>query len=144
MVKLGDKETGTSNVSQVLQDLRMKQYQGNSKPKANQPSTTFTTSTIKPKTPKSHETASQKAGTAMYIDNTSQIQTSFRTMPPPKTSACGTIQLPKPIPKPTHHTVLDDQPLEHINFTHTLNLQLVVCMHTNNRARLTRRENRQP
>ena len=35
MVKLGDMETGTSNVFQVLQDLRMKQYQGNSEPKAN-------------------------------------------------------------------------------------------------------------
>ena len=33
VVKLGDKETGTSNVFQVLQDLRMKQYQGNSEPK---------------------------------------------------------------------------------------------------------------
>ena len=48
MVKLGDMETGTSNVFQVLQDLQMKQYQGNSEPKAHQPSTTFTTSTIKP------------------------------------------------------------------------------------------------
>ena len=94
MVKLGDMETGTSNVFQVLQDLRMKQYQGNSEPKANQPSTTFMTSTIKPKTPKSYETASQKAGTAIYTDNMSQIQTSFRTMPPPKTSACGTIPTP--------------------------------------------------
>ena len=34
MVKLGDMETGTSNVFQVLQDLRMKQYQENSEPKA--------------------------------------------------------------------------------------------------------------
>ena len=34
MVKLEDIETGTSNVFQVLQDLRMKQYQGNSEPKA--------------------------------------------------------------------------------------------------------------
>ena len=33
MVKLEDVETGTSNVFQVLQDLRMKQYQGNSEPK---------------------------------------------------------------------------------------------------------------
>ena len=33
MVKLGDKGTGTSNVFQVLQDLRMKQHQGNSEPK---------------------------------------------------------------------------------------------------------------
>ena len=44
MVKLGDMETGTSNVFQVLQDLRMKQYQGNSEAKALRPSTTFTTS----------------------------------------------------------------------------------------------------
>ena len=86
MVKLGDKETGTSNVFQVLQDLRMKQYQGNSEPKANRPGTTFTTSTTKPKTPKSHETASQKAGTAIYIDNMSQIQTPFRTMTPPESN----------------------------------------------------------
>ena len=34
MVKQGDKETGTSNVFQILQDLRLKQYQGKSEPKA--------------------------------------------------------------------------------------------------------------
>ena len=96
MVKLGDMETGTSNVFQVLQDLRMKQYQGNSEPKAHRPNTTFTTRQPKaPKTPKSCETASQKAGTAMYVDNMSQIQIPFRTMPPPKTSAHGTIPTPE-------------------------------------------------
>ena len=95
MVKLGDMETGTSNVFQVLQDLQMKQYQGNSEPKAHQPSTTLVTSTIKPKTPKSCKTASQKAGMITYIDNTSQIQTSFRTLPPPKTSTHRTIPTPK-------------------------------------------------
>ena len=88
MVKLGDMETGTSNVFQVLQDLRMKQYQGNSEPKAHRPNTTFTTSTTRqPKasnTPKSCKTASQKAGTTTYIDNTSPIQTSFRTIPTPE------------------------------------------------------------
>ena len=85
MVRLGDMETGTSNVFQVLQDLRMKQYQGNSEPKAHRPSTTFTTSTTRqPKVLKTHETASQKAGTAMYTGNMSQIQTSFRTIPTPK------------------------------------------------------------
>ena len=104
MVKLGDMETATSNVFQVLQDLRMKQYQGNSEPKAHGPSTTFMTSTIKPKTPKSHKTASQKAGMAIYIDNTSQIQTSFRTMPPPKTSACGTIPTPELKANTSHST----------------------------------------
>ena len=53
------------------------------------------TSTMKPKTPKSYETTSQKAGTAIYMDIMSQIQTSFRTIPPPKTSAHGTIPAPK-------------------------------------------------
>ena len=88
MVKLGDKETGTSNVFQVLQDLRMKQYQENSEPKMHRPSTTFTTSTTRqPKASKTHETASQKAGMAIYTGNMSQIQTSFRTIPTPKFKA---------------------------------------------------------
>ena len=86
MVKLGDMETGTSNVFQVLQDPRMKQSQGNSEPKAHQPSTTFTSSTTRqPKVSKTHEIASQKAGTTIYTDNMSQIQTSFRTILTPKT-----------------------------------------------------------
>ena len=34
---------------------------------------------------KTHETASQKAGTAIYFANMSQILTPCRTMPPPKT-----------------------------------------------------------
>ena len=71
MVKARDMETGTSNVFQVLQDLRMQQYQGNSEPRTHQPGTTVTTTTTKQlkasKTPKSCETASQKAGT--YTDN---------------------------------------------------------------------------
>ena len=37
VVKLGDKKTGISNVFQVLQDLQMKQYQGNSEPRAHDP-----------------------------------------------------------------------------------------------------------
>ena len=96
MVKLGDKETGTSNVFQVLQDLRMKQYQGNSESKAQRPSTTFMTSTTEqPKASKTHETASQNTGTATYIDNMSQNLTPCRTMPPPKASACGTMPPPE-------------------------------------------------
>ena len=86
VVKQGDKETGTSNVFQILQDLRMKQYQGNFEPKMYRPSTTFMTSTAKePKVSKTHGTASQKAGTTIYIDNMSQTLTPCRTMPPPKT-----------------------------------------------------------
>ena len=37
MVKVRDMETGTSNVFQVLQDLRMQQYQGNSEPRMHDP-----------------------------------------------------------------------------------------------------------
>ena len=98
MVKLRDMETGTSNVFQVLQDLRMKQYQGNSEPKAHRPNTTFTTSTTRqPKasnTPKSCETASQKAGMAIYTDNMSPIQTSFRTIPTPELNTAHSTRRP--------------------------------------------------
>ena len=76
-------ETGTSNVFQVLQDLQMKQYQGNSEPKAHRPNTTEPKAS---KTPKSCETASQKAGTATPTDNMSPIQTSFRTIPTPESN----------------------------------------------------------
>ena len=87
VVKQGDKETGTSNVFQILQDLWIKQYQGNSEPKAYRPSTTFMNGTAKqPKVSKTHRTASQKAGTTIYIDNMSQTPTPCRTMLPPKTN----------------------------------------------------------
>ena len=86
MVKARDVETGTSNVFQVLQDLRMQQYQGNSEPRTHRPGTTVTTTTTRQlkasETPKSYETASQKAGT--YTDNMSPIQTSFRIIPTPE------------------------------------------------------------
>ena len=88
MVKVRDMETGTSNVFQVLQDLQMQQYQGNSEPRTHRPGTTFTTATTRQlkasKTPKSCKTASQKAGT--YTDNMSPIQTSFRTIPTPESN----------------------------------------------------------
>ena len=89
MVKSRDMETGTSNVFQVLQDLRMKQYQGNSEPKAHRPNTTEPKAS---KTPKSCETASQKAGT--YTDNMSPIQTSFRTIPTPESNTAHSTRRP--------------------------------------------------
>ena len=86
IVTQGDQETGTSNVFQILQDLRIKQYQRKSESKTDQPSTTFMTGTTRqPKVSKTHETASQKAGMAIYIANMSQTLTPCRTMPPPKT-----------------------------------------------------------
>ena len=124
MVKLGDIETGTSNVFQVLQDLRMKQYRGNSEPKAHRPSTTFMTSTIKPKILKSCETASQKAGTTIYTGNMSPIQTSFRTMPPPKTSTHRTI--PTPESNTTHSTI---RPASRTHQLHSHSEPQNCCMH---------------
>ena len=131
VVKQGDKETGTSNVFQILQNLRIKQYQGNSEPKAYRPSTTCTTSTAKqPKVLMTHGTASQKAGTAIY---TLIICLKLRLL-------AGPCHLPKPIP----HIVQDDQPMKYTKIPHTVDLQLVVCMYTSHRVKSVSRENRQP
>ena len=113
--------TSASNVFQILQDLQLKQYRGNSEPKAYRPSTTCTTSTAKqPKVSMTHGTASRKAGMAIYIDM-SQIPTPCRTMPPPKV-----------IP----HTVQDDQPLKDIK----MDTHLAVCMYTRRRVKSASRE----
>ena len=138
MVKLGDKETGISNVFQILQDLRMKQYQGNSEPRAHRPSTTFTTSTTEqPKVSKTHETASQKAGTAI-----SQIPTPYRTMPPPKTSACGTMPPPEANTKAntSHSTVRP------ASGTHQLTSHLppTCCMHVHQQQSQTCKTGKPP
>ena len=109
MVKVRDMETGTSNVFQVLQDLRMQQYQGNSEPRTHRPGTTFTTTTTRQlkasKTPKSCKTASQKAGT--YTDNMSPIQTSFRTIPTPESNTAHSTRRPASrIHQPHSHSEL--------------------------------------
>ena len=125
MVNVRDMETGTSNVFQVLQDLRMQQYQGNSEPRTHRPGTTVTTTTTKQlkasETLKSYETASQKAGTATHTGSMSPIQTSFRTMPPPKPSAYGTI------PTPELNTVYR-RPASRIHQPHS-HSELACCMH---------------
>ena len=100
MVRLEDMETGKSNVFQILQDLRMKQYPRNSEPRMHRPGTTFMTTTTRQlkasETLKSCETASQKAGTtSLYTGNMSPIQTSFRTITTPKPSAHGTMPTPE-------------------------------------------------
>ena len=117
VVKLGDKETGISNVFQILQDLRMKQYQGNSELKAHKPSTTLVTSTTKqPKVSKTHETASQNTGMA----NMSQNLTPCRTMPPPKASACGTMPPPKANTKAnTSHSTIRPASGTHQFYSHS-------------------------
>ena len=140
MVKVRDMETGTSNVFQVLQDLRMQQYQGNSEPRTHRPGTTAMTTTTRQlkasETPKSYETASQKAGTATYTDNMSPIQTSFRTMPPPSPSAYGTIPTPElntAYRRPASRTL---QPHSHS--------ELVCCMHVHQQQSKTYRMEEPP
>ena len=143
MVRLEDMEAGTSNVFQILQDLRMKQYQGNSEPRTHRPGTTFTTSTTRQpkasKTPKSYETASQKAGTATYTGNTSPIQTSFRTMPPPKPSAHGTISTPE---LNTAHSTRRPASRTHLPHSHS-ELQ-ACCMHVHQQQSKTYRMEEPP
>ena len=116
--------TSTSNVFQILQDLRLKQYQGNSEPRTSQPSTTFTTSTAKqPKVSMTHGTASQKTGMTTYIANTSS-------------TLCRTIAPPIP------HTVQNDKPLKDIKVTRKMDIHLAVCMYTSHRVKSASRENR--
>ena len=140
MVNVRDMETGTSNVFQVLQDLRMQQYQGNSEPRTHRPGTTVTTTTTRQlkasETPKSYETASQKAGTALYTGNMSPIQTSFRTMPPPKPSAYRTI------PTPELNTVYR-RPASRIHQPHS-HSELACCMHVHRQQSKTYRMEEPP
>ena len=140
MVNIRDMETGTSNVFQVLQDLRMQQYQGNSEPRTHRPGTTVMTTTTKQlkasETPKSYETASQKAGTATHTGNMSPIQTSFRTMPPPKPSAYGTI------PTPELNTVYR-RPASRIHQPHS-HSELACCMHVHRQQSKTYRMEEPP
>ena len=141
MVNVRDMETGTSNVLQVLQDLRMQQYQGNSEPRTHRPGTTATTTTTKQlkasETPKSYETASQKAGTATYTGNMSPIQTSFRTMPPPKPSAYRTI------PTPELNTAYR-RPASRIHQPHSHSELQACCMHVHQQQSKTYRMEEPP
>ena len=142
MVNVRDMETGTSNVFQVLQDLRMQQYQGNSEPRTHRPGTTATTTTTKQlkasETPKSYETASQKAGTATYTGSMSPIQTSFRTMQPPKPSAYRTI------PTPELNTAYSTRrPASRIHQPHS-HSELACCMHVHRQQSKTYRMEEPP
>ena len=141
MVKTRDMETGTSNVFQVLQDLRMQQYQRNSEPRTHRPGTTFMTTTTRQlkasETPKSYKTASQKAGTATHTGSMSPIQTSFRTMPPPKPSAYRTI------PTPELNTAYR-RPASRIHQPHSHSELQACCMHVHRQQSKTYRMEEPP
>ena len=92
--KIGKPTCTSTNVFQILQDLRLKRHSGNFERKAYRPSTTSTTGTTQPK---SHEKASKNTiGTVNIdnIDNTSKNPTPCRTMRPPKTSSFRTMPTP--------------------------------------------------
>ena len=141
MVRVRDMETGTSNVFQVLQDLRMQQYQRISEPRTHRPSTTATTTTTRQlkasETPKSYETASQKAGTATHTGSMSPIRTSFRTMPPPKPSAYRTI------PTPELNTAYR-RPASRIHQPHSHSELQACCMHVHQQQSKTYRMEEPP
>ena len=151
MVRLEElKEAGTSNVFQILQDLRMQQYPRNSEPRTHRPGTTFTTTTTRQlkasKTPKSCETASQKAGTTTHIANTSPIQTSFRTITTPKPSTHGTLPTPEfntPHSSTRRPASRAHQPHSH-NEPHSHSEPQACCMHTHRQQSKTYRMEEPP
>ena len=91
--KIG-KPTCTSNVFQILQDLRLKRHSGNFEPKTYRPSTTSMTGTNQPK---SHEKASKNTIGTVNIDNLDTVSSNLipcRTMQPPKASTFRTMPTP--------------------------------------------------
>ena len=137
--KIG-KPTCTSNVFQILQDLRLKQHLGNFEPKTYQPSTTSMTSTTQPQ---SHEKASKNTNKNTIgmvnidnIDNTSKNLTPCRTMRPPKPVLSEPCQLRQSMQ--INQLLIDNQ------VTHKVDFHRVVCMYSKPRARCTSQEKRQP
>ena len=88
-------------------------------------------------TPKSYETASQKAGTATHTGSMSPIQTSFRTMPPPKPSAYRTI------PTPELNTAYR-RPASRIHQPHSHSELQACCMHVHQQQSKTYRMEEPP
>ena len=139
--------TGTSsNVFQILQDLRLKQYQENhpdslqNESRTSHTSTTNTTSTTAQpaasfRTCRSSTVKNEGMTTGTLIHNTnivSELTTSFRTTTPTK------LQLEEPILSGPHPT------LDHtyLVICHVTDILSVVCMYTNPQVRFVSRENR--
>ena len=117
--KIG-KPTCTSNVFQILQDLRLKQHSGNFEPKTYRPSTTSTTGTNQPK---SHEKASKNTIGTVNIDNLDTVSSNpipCRTMRPPKASTFRTMPTP---------TVSTNQPVSNRRPSHPQSGLPPCCMH---------------
>ena len=115
------KSTCTSNVFQILQDLRLKQHSGNFEPKTYRPSTTFTTGTNQPKSQeKANENTIENTIGTVNIDNVSSNPIPCRTMQPPKASTFRTMPTP---------TVSTNQPVSNRRPSHPQSGLPPCCMH---------------
>ena len=137
--KIG-KPAYTSNVFQILQDLRLKQHSGNFEPKTYRLSTTSMTGTTQPK---SHEKASTNTNKntigTVNIDNIGNMS-KIRLL-------AGPCDLPKPVlsePCQLRQSMQIYQLLIDNQVTHKVDFHCVVCMYSKPRARCTSQEKRQP
>ena len=124
--------TGSSNVFQILQDLRLKQCQetnsDSSRSRVSQTSTTdmtCTTTQLMPLMTYGSTPANQNTGMATPI-----------------TSMSESPLLPGPQCLLRPHPVQDNQPLKYIEIRHVTDFHNVVCMYTNQQVRFVSRENR--
>ena len=136
--KIG-KPTCTSNVFQILLDLRFKQHLGNFEPKTYGPSTASMTGTTQPKSHKKASKNTSKNTIGMVnLDNmsTSTNPTPCRTMRPTNTVLSEPCQLRQPMQ--INQLLIDNQVTHKVDFHH------VVCMYSKPRARCTSQEKCQP
>ena len=134
--------TGTSsNVFQILQDLWLKQYQGNhpdslqSESRTSRTSTTNMTCTTAQPTPfrtYGSTTANQNTGTVTHNTSMSQSSTSFRTTIPTRDTT-GRTNTFRTTPNTRHQG-------PHVH--HVTDIRSAVCMYTNPQVRFVSRENR--
>ena len=118
------KSTCTSNVFQILQDLRLRQHSGKSEPKTYRPSTTFMTGTNQPKSyEKANESTIENIIGTVNIDNLDNVSSNpipCRTMQPPKASTFRTMPTP---------TVSTNQPISNRRPSHSQSGLPPCCMH---------------
>ena len=118
------KSTCTSNVFQILQDLRLKRHSGKFEPKMYRPSTTFTTGTNQPKShEKANENTIENTIGRVNIDNLDNVSSNpipCRTMQPPKASTFRTMPTP---------TVSTNQPVSNRRPSHPQSGLPPCCMH---------------
>ena len=114
--------TSTLNVFQILQDLQLKQHQGNFEPRVHGPGTTLWPVQQSSQKRQKHTQKPVRKQVRLYI---LIICLRFRLL-------AG----PYHLPKLTSHTVQNDQPLKDIK----MDTHIVVCMYTRQRVKFASRE----